>query len=54
MYRRKAHTETYSKYFMVTDIFLNQKRVNVCEQTEKTAPHDSFGKVPPEGVQDRK
>ena len=26
---------------MITDVFLNQKRVNVCEQTVKTAPHES-------------
>ena len=31
------HTETYSKYFDGQDIFLNQKRVNVCEHTAKMA-----------------
>ena len=30
---------------MVTDIFLNQKRVNVCEHTTKMASLESFGKV---------
>ena len=39
---------------MITDVFLDQKRVNVCEHTVKTAPCDSFGKVPPEWVRDRK
>ena len=27
---------------MITDVFLDQKRVNVCENTVKTAPHDRF------------
>ena len=35
---------------MITDVFLNQKRVNVCEQMVKMAPRKSFGKVPPEWV----
>ena len=39
---------------MVTDIFLDQKRLNVCKITVKMAPHESFGKAPPEWLQDRK
>ena len=35
---------------MITDFFLDQKRVNVCELTVKMAPLESFGKV----SQDRK
>ena len=39
---------------MITDVFLDQKKVNVCEHTVKMAPHESFGKVPPEGLRDRR
>ena len=39
---------------MLTDVFLDQKRVNVCENMVKTVPCESFGKVPPDWVQDRK
>ena len=28
---------------MITDVFLDQKRVNVCEHMVKTAPHNRFG-----------
>ena len=45
--RRKdpwKHMETDSK---VTDVFLNQKRVNVCEHPTKMASLESFWKVPP-------
>ena len=28
---------------MITDVFLDQKRVNVCELTTKTAPRESLG-----------
>ena len=38
---------------MITDFFLDQKRVNVCEHTVKTVPHKSFGEMPPERVLDR-
>ena len=38
----------------ITDVFLDQKSVNLCEHAVKTALSESFGKVPPEGVQDRK
>ena len=34
---------------MIIDIFLDQKRVNVCEHTVKMAICESFTKVPPEG-----
>ena len=37
---------------MITDVFLDQKKVNVYEHMVKTAPRDSFGKVPPEWVRD--
>ena len=40
--------------FKSKDIFLDQKRVNIFEHMVKMAPHESFGKVPPEGLQDRK
>jgi hypothetical protein len=39
---------------MITNVFLDQKRINVCEHMVKTAPHDGFTKMPPEWVQDRK
>ena len=39
---------------MITDVFLDQKRVNVCDHRIKMALCDSFGNVPPEWVQDRK
>ena len=39
---------------MITDVFLNQVRVNVCEYSVKMAPHESFLKVPPGGLRDRK
>ena len=42
------HTEA------ITDVFLNQKRVNICDNTVKMASCDSFGKEPPGWVQDRK
>ena len=38
----------------ITDIFLDQKRTNVCEHTIKMAPCERFAKVPPEWVWDRK
>ena len=38
----------------IEDFFLNQKRVNVCKHRIKTVPRDSFGKVPPEWMQDGK
>ena len=31
---------------MITDVFLNQKRANVCEHTVRTMPRDGFGRVP--------
>ena len=39
---------------MITDVFLDQKRVNICEHTVKMVPCDSFGKAPPEWVRDWK
>ena len=39
---------------MITDVFLDQKRVCVCEQTVKMVPHERFLKVLPGGLQDRK
>ena len=39
---------------MITDVFLDQKRVNVREHMVKTVPYDSFGKFPPQCVQGRK
>ena len=40
--RWKAHVNTQKHDWnvsMITDVFLNQKRVNVCEHTLNTAPH---------------
>ena len=39
---------------MITDVFLDQKRVNVCKHMVKVAPHESFLKVPIGGLRDRK
>ena len=39
---------------MITDVFLDQKRINVCEHMIKMVPGESIGKVPPEQVQDGK
>ena len=51
----ESHIQTHRNLTeKFTDVFLDQKRVNVCEHTVKTAPCDSFGKVPPEWVRDRK
>ena len=37
------------------EVFVNQKRINVCEHTVKMAPHDSFEEEPPgEGTGRRK
>jgi hypothetical protein len=33
---------------MITDVILDQKRVNVCKLTVKMVPCESFGKVSPE------
>ena len=48
------HTETWLNVLMITDDFLNQKRINVCEHTIKMALWESFGKVRPEWVQGKK
>ena len=52
----ERHTNTQKlnrKVSTITDVFLDQKRVNVCEHTIKMEPHESFGKVPPERVRER-
>ena len=39
--RQKAHTNTQKlnlNILVITDVFLNQKRVNVCEHMVKTVP----------------
>ena len=54
--RWKAHTNTWKLNWnisTITDTVLDQKRVNVCEHTVKTGPHDRFGKVPPEWMRGR-
>ena len=41
----KAHTNTWKlirNISTVTDVFLNQKRVNVCENSKKMASLESF------------
>ena len=48
----QAHTNTWKLNQDIstgTDIFLNRKRVNVCEHTTKTASLESLRKVPPGG-----
>ena len=37
-----------------TDVFLDQKRVYVCEHMVKKAPRESFIKLPPGGLRERK
>ena len=46
----QAHTNTrklYQDILTGTAVFLNRKRVNVCEHTTKTASLESLRKVPP-------
>ena len=53
----KAHTNTRKLNWnvsMITDVFLNQKRVNVCYHMVKMVPCDRFRRVPPEWVRNRK
>ena len=53
----KAHADTrkFNWIFLtITDVFLDQKRVNVCEHMVKMVSHESFGKVPPDLVLDEK
>ena len=38
---------------MITDVLLDQNRVNVCEHMVKMVPRDGFRKVTPEWVRDR-
>ena len=41
---RKAHTNTWKlnwNILTITDVFLDEKRVNVCENMVKMAPHES-------------
>ena len=39
---RHTNTQKLNSYnSTITDVFLNQKRVNVCEHTVKMAPHDT-------------
>ena len=48
MFRQKAHINTQKlnwNILMITDIFLNQKRVNVCEHTVRSCPHHVFGYI---------
>ena len=43
--RQKAHTNTWKlnwNVLTIPNVFLNQKRVNVCEHMVKKAPHESF------------
>ena len=36
----ERHTQTHENLpFTITDVFLDQKRVNVCKHTVKMAPH---------------
>ena len=50
----QAHTNTrklYRDFLTGTAVFLNRKRVNVCEHTTKTASLESLRKVPPGGCE---
>ena len=50
--RGKAHTNTkklIQNILMVTDVFFNQKRVNVYEHMAKMASLECFWKMPPRG-----
>ena len=50
--RWKAYTNTWKfnwNILTITDVFLNQKRVNVCDHMIKMGKRESFGKVPLEG-----
>ena len=40
------HMETWN-ISVITDAFLDQKRLNVCEHAVKMASHECFWKVPP-------
>ena len=51
--RQKTTQKLNLNILAITDVFLDQKRVNVCEHSVKKVPRESFGKVPPERVQDR-
>ena len=50
----ERHMQTHGNnqnILTVTDVFLNQKRVNVCEHTTKMASLESFRKVSPGGCE---
>jgi hypothetical protein len=47
----KSRTETWKIYFAITNAFLDQKRVNVCEHAVMMASRESFWKVPPGGCE---
>ena len=52
--KRQAHTNTWKLKRDIstgTAVFLNRKRVNVCEHTTKTASLESLRKVPPGGCE---
>jgi hypothetical protein len=38
----QSHRNLLCYILMITDVFLNQKRVNVCEHMVKMAPRESF------------
>ena len=39
---QKKSTGKKMRFLTLTEVFVNQKRVNVCEYTVKMAPHDSL------------
>ena len=52
--KRQAHTNTRKLNRDISTgmaVFLNRKRVNVCEHTTKTASVESLWKVPPGGCE---
>ena len=53
----KAHTNTrelIQNILTVTDVFLNQKRVHICEHTTKMASLESILKAANRGLRERK
>ena len=51
---RRKGTHKHINLLTITDVFLDQKRVNVCEHIVTMVPCESFRKKPPGGLWDRK
>ena len=48
----ERHTQTDGS--LITNVFLNQKRINICEPSVKTAPCGTCRKLSPGGLQNKK